>query len=103
MQHRAMTLPRDLILIASLDDHWRPARIEPLPVGWSTMLRRLIEDDSSWVALIQRRAGSPVPKRADIMLTRAVIRSLRAIDARVADHLIIAPMGRFSFRAAGLL
>ena len=35
--------------------------------------------------------------------TRAIIRSLRPLDLRLADHLIEARDQRFSFRAAGLL
>lgn len=69
------------------------------------MLPDLLMDESRWIALMQRRPSEPVaaPRPADIALTRAIIRSLRPLDLRLADHLIEARDHRFSFRAAGLL
>lgn len=92
-------------LIALLDDHWRPRQIWPLRQDWRPLLQRLLADEGSWIALLQRRGPqeSPLPRPVDIALTRALARSLRPLDLRLADHVIEADIARFSFRAAGLL
>jgi hypothetical protein len=93
------------LVIAILDEEWRPQRMVPLDIGWQDALLRLIVDEDSWVAIIQRRAPtlSPAPRAADLMLTRLVFRSLRALGIGLADHVIEAGQDRFSFRTAGLL
>ena len=100
-----MSMPDDALMLALLDRHWRPLRMVPLTQDWRTVVRRLIADEGSCVALFQLRAkaDSPDPRPADIALTRALHRRLRALDIRLADHLIVAGDTRFSFRAAGLL
>ena len=105
MSIRTMEAPDPHLVIAILDEEWRPQRTVPLDVGWQDALLRLIADEESWVALIQRRspALSPAPRAADLMLTRLLFRSLRALGIGLADHVIEAGQDRFSFRTAGLL
>ncbi|MFB0875530.1 MULTISPECIES: JAB domain-containing protein [unclassified Sphingobium] len=95
----------DRLTLALLDRTGRPVRVEPLASDWRHTLRRLVADEGSWIALFQQRAPtrSPTPGPADIALTRALIRILRPLDLRLADHVIQAGEARFSFRAAGLL
>lgn len=95
----------DRLTLALLDRTGRPVRVEPLASDWRDTLRRLVADEGSWIALFQQRppARSASPSADDIALTRALIRSLRPLDLRVADHIIEAGEARFSFRAAGLL
>ncbi len=101
---RPMSGPAALA-VTILDDSWRPRRLLPVRGSWSAVLPDLLMDESRWIALMQRRPSDPVaaPRPADIALTRAIIRSLRPLDLRLADHLIEARDQRFSFRAAGLL
>ena len=91
--------------VTILDNRWRPRRILPVRHHWTAVLPDLVVDGHHWIALIQRRpphqAASPGPD--DITLTRTIIRSVRPLDLRVADHLIAAGDQWFSFRAAGLL
>ena len=93
------------LIIAILDEEWRLRRTVPLDAGWQDALLRLLVDEGSWVAIIQRRAPtlSPRPCPADLMLTRSLFRSLRALGIGLADHIIEAGHNRFSFRSAGLL
>ena len=48
-------------------------------------------------------SGDPTPSRADIDVTRRLIRAAEALDIRVHDHLILGWKRRVSFRALGLL
>lgn len=93
------------LAVTILDDSWRPRRLLPVHGSWNAVLPDLLMDESRWIALMQRRPSDPVaaPRPADIALTRAIIRSLRPLDLRLADHLIETRDQRFSFRDAGLL
>ena len=48
-------------------------------------------------------SGDPTPSRADIDVTRRLIRAAEALDIRVHDHLILGRKRQFSLRAAGLI
>ncbi|BBD97345.1 hypothetical protein SAMIE_1008460 [Sphingobium amiense] len=100
-----MQVPDPHPMLAVLDAAWRPQRMVPLDAGWQGALMRLMMDEESWVAIIQRRAStlSPAPRAADLMLTRSLFRSLHPLGIGLADHVIEAGHDRFSFRTAGLL
>lgn len=95
----------DMLMLAMLDDAWRPRDLVPLRQEWRATMDRLMMADSRWLALIQRREAdaSPRPHPTDIALTRALSRRLKPLDMVLADHVIHAGQSRFSFRAAGLL
>jgi DNA repair protein RadC len=95
----------DILLLAILDRDGRADGILPLHRDWRSAIRRLIRDESSAIALLQRRpsAASAQPRPADIALTRMVHRRLRPLGIRLADHVIFSADARFSFREAGLL
>lgn len=92
-------------MLAILDQDWRPRLFLPFKQDWHLLLRHLLADEGSWVTLIQHRPQeeTPLPHAADIALTRALARSLRPLDLRLADHVIHAGTTCFSFRGAGLL
>lgn len=48
-------------------------------------------------------SGDPKPSRTDIRMTRTLAQLCKDLDIHLADHLILARGGRFSFREAGLL
>ncbi|WP_420146414.1 JAB domain-containing protein [Sphingobium sp.] len=95
----------DILLIAMLDDEWRPRGIMPLKRDWQGAFAQLLYTDAAWLALIQQRpvGSSPSPRPDDIMLTRMLARRLKPLDLKLADHVIHAGKARFSFRDAGLL
>lgn len=92
-------------ILAILDQDWRPRLFLPLGQDWHRLLHDLLADEGIWVALIQHRRQdeTPLPRLADITLTRALARSLRPLELHLADHVIHAGTARFSFRGAGLL
>jgi hypothetical protein len=96
---------RDMLLLAILDEEWRPCSVIPLRPDWRGAFTRLLGADERWLALIQQRPvdASPMPRADDIILTRMLARRLRPLDMKLADHVIHAGTIRFSFRAAGLL
>ncbi len=92
----------DIIL---LDDGWRPADRLCGETEWTAAVRHMLAADGRWIALEQRRSGAlpAIPCPRDIALTRALHRRLRPLEIGLADHVIHADDGRFSFRDAGLL
>lgn len=93
------------LMLAILDQDWRPRRLLPLRADWSLLVRHVLAEDGKWLAVLQQRPpnDTPLPRATDIRLTRALARSLRPLDLRLADHVIRAGPTRFSFRGAGLL
>ncbi|WP_313808604.1 JAB domain-containing protein [Sphingobium sp.] len=96
---------RDLasLQLLVLDDEWRPLHRLRADPDWRRTVDALLQWDSHWLAIEQRRAHSPLPRWTDIRLTRSLSKRLRPIEIALADHVIHSREGRFSFREAGLL
>ncbi|KFG91106.1 DNA repair protein RadC [Sphingobium herbicidovorans NBRC 16415] len=88
-----------------LDNDGRPLRRVAADDGWRRVVRELLELDSQWLVIEQRRFDdqAPVPRWDDIRLSRTISRRLRPMDVKLADHVIRGSGDQFSFRAAGLL
>jgi DNA repair protein RadC len=48
-------------------------------------------------------SGDPKPSKSDLSATRSLARICADLDIHLADHVILAAGGQFSFRKAGLL
>ncbi|PNQ04739.1 JAB domain-containing protein [Sphingobium sp. SA916] len=86
-----------------LDEEWRPLHRLRADQDWHCTVGALMRWESHWLAIEQQRPGSPLPRWADIRLTRTLSKRLRPIEIALADHVIHTGKGRFSFRQAGLL
>lgn len=47
--------------------------------------------------------GVPLPSPADLRFTDALLALIKSLDIVLLDHLILAPLGRYSFKVNGLL
>lgn len=86
-----------------LDEAWRPQHRFAPGQDWRATLDMLLRWDSRWLAIEQQRQDSPLPRWADIHLTRALSKRLRPMEIALADHVICGGQNCFSFREAGLL
>ncbi|MEJ7935233.1 JAB domain-containing protein [Sphingobium sp. AN558] len=93
------------LAVVILDADWHPVERLVGPADWRLLMQTLLGRDSRWLVLDQDRSDrpSPLPDATDIVLTRSLARRLRPMDMTLADHVIRAADGDFSFRAAGLL
>ncbi len=48
-------------------------------------------------------SGDPLPSRADISITKDLIKSCAAVDIEIIDHIIVSYNKHYSFKANGLL
>ncbi|EPR16490.1 DNA repair protein RadC [Sphingobium indicum IP26] len=97
-----MPQPASLNLLV-LDDEWQPLHRLRADQDWRDTVNALLRWESRWLAIEQQRPDSPLPRWADIRLTRTLSKRLRPIEIALADHVIHGRKGRFSFRQAGLL
>lgn len=88
-----------------LDDDWRPLRRVEGARDWRHVTQELLRHGSRWLIVEQVRPAvrSPHPHRDDIRLARSIVRRLRPLEVKLADHVIQGSGDQFSFRAAGLL
>jgi DNA repair protein RadC len=48
-------------------------------------------------------SGDPTPSKADILMTREIVATAKALGLAVHDHLVIGRGGHASFKSLGLL
>lgn len=102
---------RELLLLAGFDSYERLTRIERMDGEGdgrcaipATSWRRLIGRGLHTVIMAHNHpSGSPWPSEADRHATREAMALLRRLGIELADHMIFAEAGHFSFRRAGLL
>jgi DNA repair protein RadC len=103
---------REHLLVLLLDKGFRPVchrRIQTGTVDHVTVypreiLKAAIEEGASAIILAHNHpSGDPVPSAGDIDMTCRLAETANALGIAIADHLIIAAAGNFSFRENGLL
>jgi DNA repair protein RadC len=78
--------------------------IDVAPVSARDIVRRALELGATKLIVAHNHpSGTPVPTRADILVTREIADAARLFDIRLLDHLIIARGGYASLEAEGLL
>ncbi|MDX1679477.1 MAG: DNA repair protein RadC [Akkermansiaceae bacterium] len=112
-----MHLPREQVMVASLDCRLRPLSIHTISIGSVNesiahprdILRPVISRGAHGFILVHNHpSGDPAPSRADHEVTRRVREAAQLLQLRFVDHVIIgrADAGRqawFSFRESGHL
>ena len=96
---------RETTHLLALDDSGQPLARFASGNEWRDVAEQLLRLDSRWLVIEQCRHKErfPTPRWDDIRLCRALVRRLRAMEVKLADHVIVGQRGRFSFRDAGLL
>ena len=103
---------REHLLVLLLDKGFRPVghrrmqtgTVDHVTVYPREILKAAIEEGASAIILAHNHpSGDPVPSAGDIEMTRRLADTAQALGIALADHLIIAAAGNFSFRENGLL
>lgn len=102
-QFRLLFLDRKNILIA--DEVQQRGTVDHTPVYPREVVKRGLELSASSVILVHNHpSGDPTPSRADIEMTKEIVRAANAVGLMVHDHLIIGKGGKHtSFKAQRLL
>ncbi|AWU92959.1 RadC family protein [Azospirillum ramasamyi] len=102
-QFRLLFLDRKNTLIA--DEVQQRGTVDHTPVYPREVVKRALELSASAVILVHNHpSGDPTPSRADIEMTKEIVRAANAVGLIVHDHLVIGKGGRHtSFKAQRLL
>jgi len=104
--------PHEVFAVLFLDSQHRLLRLEEMFHGTLSqtsvypreVARRALELNAAAVILAHNHpSGVAEPSRADEMLTTALVATLKLLDVRVLDHLVIAQGAVVSFAERGLL
>ncbi|MCM8732836.1 DNA repair protein RadC [Azospirillum sp. A1-3] len=102
-QFRLLFLDRKNKLIA--DEVQQRGTIDHTPVYPREVVKRALELSAAAVILVHNHpSGDPTPSRADVEMTKEIVRAGNAVGLVVHDHLVIGKGGRHtSFKAQRLL
>ncbi len=99
---RVLFVDKKNILIA--DEVQQKGTVDHAPVYPREVVKRALSLGASAVILVHNHpSGDPTPSRADIEMTREVVKAAQALNIRVHDHLVIGKGREASFKALGLL
>ena len=101
-QFRPLFLDRRNRLIA--DEVQQRGTVDHTPVYPREVVKRALDLSATALILVHNQpSGDPSPSRADIEMTKAVVRAADAMGIAVHDHLIIGRGTHRSFKQMGLL
>jgi DNA repair protein RadC len=86
------------------DEAQQTGTVNHTPVYPREVIKRALDLGASAIILVHNHpSGDPAPSKADIAMTREVVRAAEALGVAVHDHLIIGRGEHASFKALGLL
>jgi DNA repair protein RadC len=101
-QFRVLYLDKKNQLI--LDEIQNRGTVDHAPVYPREVVRRALELSASSMILVHNHpSGDPTPSRADIDMTREVVRAGHTLNVEVHDHLIVGRDGVSSLKQLGLM
>lgn len=101
-QFRVLFLDRKNALVA--DEVSQRGTVDHTPVYPREVVKRALELEASAIVLVHNHpSGDPTPSRADIEMTRDIVRASSAVGIVVHDHVIIGKGAEASFKSLGLL
>jgi DNA repair protein RadC len=101
-QARVLYLDRKNKLIA--DEVAGRGTVDHAPVYPREIAKRALELAASSIILVHNHpSGDPTPSKADIDLTRDIIKALAALDIKLHDHLVVGASDTVSMKAKGLI
>lgn len=78
--------------------------VDHAPVYPREVVRRALELSASSIILVHNHpSGDPQPSKADVEMTRTIVKAAKVFDIQVHDHLIVGRNGVSSLRTLGLL
>lgn len=101
-QFRVIFLNRRNAVIA--DELQQRGTVDHTPVYPREIMRRAIELGATALVLAHNHpSGDPTPSRADIEMTKEIVRAAQAVGVTVHDHLVIGKGRHVSFKSKGLM
>ena len=101
-QFRLLFLDKRNQLIA--DELQQTGTVDHTPVYPREVVKRALELAATAIILVHNHpSGDPSPSKADIEMTREIVRAAGALGIALHDHVIIGKRGHASFRNLGLL
>ena len=86
------------------DEVHQQGTVDHTPLYPREIVKRALELAASAIILVHNHpSGDPTPSRADIDMTKQVIRALDSVDITVHDHVIVGRNDFLSFRAQHLI
>ncbi len=86
------------------DEMQQSGTIDHTPVYPREVVRRALEVGATALILVHNHpSGDPTPSRADIEMTKDIVRALQPVGVVVHDHLIVGRSGTTSFKSLELL
>ncbi len=99
---RILFLDRKNILIA--DEVQQKGTVDHTPVYPREVVKRALELGASALIMVHNHpSGDPTPSKADIEMTREVVKAGKPLGIAVHDHLVIGKGRHASFKSLGLL
>lgn len=101
-QFRILFLDRKNVIIA--DEVQQTGTVDHTPLYPREVVKRALELGASALILVHNHpSGDTTPSRADIDMTREVVRAASALGLAVHDHVIVGRSGHTSMKAKGLI
>jgi DNA repair protein RadC len=101
-QFRILFLDRKNVLIA--DEIQQKGTIDHTPVYPREVVKRALELGASAIILVHNHpSGDVTPSRADIEMTKLIVKAGEGVNIKVHDHLIIGREGHASFKTLRLI
>jgi DNA repair protein RadC len=100
-QFRVLFLDRKNELIR--DEMQQRGTVDHTPLDPREIARHALELRASAVIMVHNHpSGDPAPSRADIAMTRQVLRALEAVGITLHDHVIVSKTGHLSLKSHGV-
>jgi DNA repair protein RadC len=101
-QFRILFLDRKNVLIA--DEIQQKGTVDHTPVYPREVIKRALELGASAVILVHNHpSGDVTPSRADIEMTKLIVKAGEGVGVKVHDHLIVGRQGHVSFKTLRLI
>jgi len=101
-QFRILFLDRKNVLIA--DEIQQKGTVDHTPVYPREVIKRALELGASAVILVHNHpSGDVTPSRADIEMTKLIVKAGEGVGVKVHDHLIVGRQGHASFKTLRLI
>lgn len=101
-QFRILFLDQKNKMIA--DEIQQQGTVNSTPIFPREIVKRTLELGATSLIMVHNHpSGDPTPSKADIEITRKVIKAAKELDIQVLDHLIIGRFGHISLREKKLI
>jgi DNA repair protein RadC len=101
-QFRLLFLDRKNAIIA--DEVQQRGTVDHTPVYPREVVKRALELNASAIIMVHNHpSGDPKPSRADIEMTREVIKAAASLGIQLHDHVVIGRTQHYSMKSMGVI